>query len=95
VEEPSTEHFSSSGLSRDRYAAALMSIPLELQERFMATYVARVTGESQMTGSGQASLWVQTGSDCELTRSNFHTLNTKHPRDGFHHQSQKKLSQRE
>jgi hypothetical protein len=41
VEAPTNENLSSSGLGSDRYAAALASIPLELQERFIAAVVAR------------------------------------------------------
>jgi hypothetical protein len=41
AEEPSDEHLRGSGLSRDRYAEALASIPLKLQERFIAAFVAR------------------------------------------------------
>jgi hypothetical protein len=41
VEEPSDERLSGSGLSRDRYAEALASIPLKVQERFIAAFVAR------------------------------------------------------
>jgi hypothetical protein len=39
--EPSDERLRGSGLSRDRYAEALASIPLQLQERFIAAFVAR------------------------------------------------------
>ena len=41
VEEPSNERLRGSGLSRDRYEAALASVPTELRERFIAAYVAR------------------------------------------------------
>jgi hypothetical protein len=41
VEEPSNERLRGSGLSRDRYEAALASIPTELRERFIAAYVVR------------------------------------------------------
>jgi hypothetical protein len=45
VEEPSDERLRGSGLSRDRYAEALASIPAGVQERLIAAFIARVGGE--------------------------------------------------
>jgi hypothetical protein len=42
VEEPSDECFQQTSMSRERYKAAIANIPEELQERFIAAFVARV-----------------------------------------------------